>query len=75
MYVTGKIEAIDNTTIFINGQKYTLNSKCRFVRMSADYRALKERPASRSDLAIGRDVTVKSYGGMVHEIIINDWKR
>lgn len=74
-YITGKIEALDATTLTIKNVQYTIDPKCRFVKSVYERRAYHERPASRGDLVVGRDITVKSYGGFVREVIINDWKR
>ncbi len=75
IYISGTINYVNTDSIKISSVSYKIDKKCRVVFVYKQNNSFHERPGKFSDIKTGDFVTAKMIGGVIYEIIIEEWKR
>ncbi len=77
VYINGRISSFSGGSISINTgyatQSYRVDTNARVVRHVMINGAVMEEIASMTDISVGKIATVKVEGGMVKEIILEEY--
>jgi hypothetical protein len=75
VYIHGSVDSIGANTITISGIHYKIDQKCKVVTQYNDSGSFHEKPGRLWDINTGETVTAKMIGGILYEIIIEEWRR
>ena len=75
VYVDGIVNSIGEETITVAEEDYPIAPGCRIVQQVKYKDFFYEKPAELSDVKVNDYVYIKVKSGVVHEIIIEAWKR
>jgi hypothetical protein len=75
VYINGKIDSIGSATITISGIHYKIDKKCKVVIQYKEHSSFHEKNGTFWDVHTGDIVTAKMTGGILYEIIIEEWRR
>jgi hypothetical protein len=75
VYINGIVNSISSNTITISHTNYKIDQKCKIVKILKKNNSFHEAPAQMSDVSTGKSITAKVIGGIIYEIIVEEWKR
>jgi len=77
VYINGKVINFSSNTITIDTSKYVyfISDKVKVVKHVKKKNSIYEEPASLKELKLSKSVTLKVTGNIVHEIIIEEYKK
>jgi len=75
VYIHGSVDSIGANTITISGIHYKIDQKCTVVIQYKESDLFHEKPGRLWDINTGETVTAKMIGGILYEIIIEEWRR
>lgn len=75
IYISGTVNYIYKGTIKISSVNYKIDQNFKVVIVYKQNDSFHERPGKLSDIRTGDFVTAKMIGGVIYEIIVEEWKR
>ena len=75
VYINGKVNSISSDTITISGIHYKIDKKCNVVIQYKEHGSFHEKHGTFWNVHTGDIVTAKMIGGILYEIIIEEWRR
>ena len=75
VYINGIVNSVSSDTIAISDLTYKIDQKCKVVIHYKERGSFHEKPGKLRDINTGETVTAKMQGGILYEIIIEEWRR
>lgn len=75
VYINGIINSINASNITISHSTYRIDKKCKIIILYKENNSFHEKQGRFSNINIGDSVTAKMIGGILYEIIIEEWKK
>jgi hypothetical protein len=75
VYINGIVNSVSSDTIAISYLTYKIDQKCKVVIQYKEGGSFHEKPGRLRDINTGETVTAKMIGGILYEIIIEEWRR